>query len=42
MTSHTRYVFVVDGIYQGQKFLNDIDTVFLVKDLNLECLKKLN
>jgi hypothetical protein len=41
ITSHNTYLFVSDEIYQGQKFLTEMDKVFSVKDLNLECLKSL-
>jgi hypothetical protein len=41
ITAHNTYLFVSDEIYQRQKFLSEMESVFSVKDLTLECLLNL-
>ena len=39
--NHGNYLFVADEIYQAQEFLQNLNQVFSVKDLNLKTLKNL-
>lgn len=41
IASHGTYIFVSDEIYQTRKFLQNIDKVYSVKNLDLKTLKKL-
>lgn len=39
ITTHGTYLFVADEVYQTREFLQKLDRVFSVKDLNLKTLK---
>ena len=39
ITTHGTYLFVADEVYQTREFLQKLDKVFSVKDLNLKTLK---
>jgi hypothetical protein len=41
IVNHGTYLFVADEIYQTREFLQNLDKVFSVKDLNLKTLKNL-
>ena len=41
IASHGTYIFVADEIYETRKFLQNIDKVYSIKNLNLLTLKKL-
>lgn len=41
IVGHGTYIFVADEVYKTRKFLQKIDKVYSVKDLNLKTLKKL-
>jgi hypothetical protein len=41
ITAHGTYLFVADEIYKTREFLQKIDKVFSVKDLNVQTLKRL-
>lgn len=41
IVNHGTYLFVVDEIYQTREFLQKLNKVFSVKDLNVKTLKNL-
>ena len=41
IVSHGTYIFVADEIYQNREYLQKLDMVYSVKDLNYDILKTL-